>query len=47
MRTGITMAGRKSKSGLMTEMTQQRFRHFTDAEIDELYAWLTGPDGLH
>jgi cytochrome c553 len=46
MRTGITMAGTKSKSGLMTEMTQERFRHFTDAEIDDLYAWLTGPDGL-
>jgi cytochrome c553 len=47
MRTGITMAGTKSKSGLMTEMTQKRFRHFTDAEIDDLYAWLTGPDDLH
>ena len=46
MRTGITMAGTKSKTGLMTEMTQERFRHFTDAEIDDLYAWLTGPDGL-
>jgi len=46
MRTGITMAGTKSKSGLMSEMTQERFRHFTDAEIDELHAWLTGPDGL-
>jgi len=46
MRTGITMAGTKSKSGLMTEMTQERFRHFTDAEIDDLHAWLTGPDGL-
>jgi mono/diheme cytochrome c family protein len=46
MRTGITMAGTPSKTGLMTEMTQARFRHFSDAEIADLHAWLTGPDGL-
>ena len=46
MRTGTTMAGTPSKTGLMTEMTQERFRHFSDAEIDDLHAWLTGPDGL-
>jgi mono/diheme cytochrome c family protein len=46
MRTGFTLAGTKSKTGLMSEMAQERFSHFSDAEIDDLHAWLTGPDGL-
>jgi mono/diheme cytochrome c family protein len=46
MRTGITLAGTKSKTGLMSEMAQERFSHFSDEEIDDLHAWLTGPDGL-
>jgi cytochrome c553 len=44
MREGITLAGTKSKSGLMSEVALDRFRHLNDAEIADLHAWLTRPD---
>lgn len=43
MRTGITLAGTRSKTGLMSEVAVGRFSHLSDAEIADLHAWLTGP----
>jgi cytochrome c553 len=44
MREGTTLAGTRSKSGLMSEVALARFSHLTDAEVADLHAWLTGPD---
>jgi cytochrome c553 len=38
MRTGVPIGGRKLD--LMAEVAVDRFRHFTDVEIDALYAYL-------
>jgi cytochrome c553 len=46
MRTGITLAGTESKTGLMSEVARGRFSQLTPEEMQALYAWLTGPDGL-
>ena len=44
LRTGTTLAGTKSKTGLMSSVSVARFRHLSDAEIADMHAWLTGPD---
>jgi cytochrome c553 len=44
MRSGVTMAGTRSKSGLMSKVAVQRFSHLSDAEIADIHAWLTGPE---
>jgi mono/diheme cytochrome c family protein len=43
MRSGTTLAGTKSKTGLMSEVAVARFSHFSDAEIADIHAWLTAP----
>lgn len=40
MKTGITAAGKESKTGLMTQMGRQRFHVLTDAEITALKLYL-------
>jgi cytochrome c553 len=43
MREGVTLAGTRSKSGLMSEVAVARFSHLSDAEVADLHAWLVGP----
>jgi mono/diheme cytochrome c family protein len=40
LRTGKTLAGTNSASGLMSSVARQRFSHFTDDEIGALKAYL-------
>jgi ABC-type cobalamin transport system ATPase subunit len=40
MRTGVTLAGTESASGLMSSVARQRFSHFSDDEIAALKAYL-------
>jgi hypothetical protein len=40
MRTGMTIAGRESATGLMSSVARLRFSHFTDEEIGALKAYL-------
>lgn len=40
MKTGILSSGKKSKSGLMTEVGQKRFSVMTDTEVKALKAYL-------
>jgi mono/diheme cytochrome c family protein len=44
MRTGTTLAGTQSKTGLMSKVAVHRFSHLSDAEIADIHAWLTGPE---
>jgi mono/diheme cytochrome c family protein len=44
MRRGVTLAGTKSRTGLMSEVAVDRFSHMSDAEIADVHAWLTGSD---
>jgi mono/diheme cytochrome c family protein len=46
MRSGTTLAGTQSKTGLMSKVAVQRFSHLSDAEIADIHAWLTGPDAV-
>jgi mono/diheme cytochrome c family protein len=40
MRTGVTLAGTESATGLMSSSARQRFSHFNDQEIAALKAYL-------
>ena len=46
MRTGNTLAGKASQTGLMSEVARARFSHLRPEEVRALYEWLTGPEGL-
>ena len=40
MRTGKTAAGTESATGLMSEVARDRFAALTDAEVEQLHAYL-------
>jgi cytochrome c553 len=42
LRTGEALGGRRLE--FMSEVSESRFRYFTDGEIDALYGWLSAPD---
>lgn len=44
MRTGITLAGTESKSGMMTGVARRRFKALTDDEIADLQDYLVASD---
>jgi len=44
LREGVTLAGTRSKSGLMSDVSLNRFRHLSDAEVADLHAWLASSD---
>lgn len=45
LRTGTTMAGAESASGLMSKVARSRFKALTDGEIHDLHRFLTGATG--
>lgn len=44
LRTGEALGGRRLE--LMSELSESRFRYFTDGEIDALHAWLSALGGF-
>ena len=47
LRTGVTLAGTESTTGLMSAVARERFSHFRPEEVRALYAWLTAPEPPH
>lgn len=46
MGRGITLAGTKSRTGLMSEVSEARLSRLRPEEVEALHAWLNAPDGL-